>query len=39
MRKEIIEQMQRENLIKEEWEALKRYKETAELRLEKENYQ
>jgi hypothetical protein len=26
MRKEIIEQMQRENLIKEEWEALKRDK-------------
>ncbi|MCU0431365.1 MAG: hypothetical protein MUF42_15485, partial [Cytophagaceae bacterium] len=36
MRKEIIEQMQRENLIKEEWEALKRDKETAELKLEKE---
>jgi hypothetical protein len=35
MRKEIIEQMQRENLIKEEWEALKRDKETAELKLEK----
>nr|MCU0431422.1 hypothetical protein [Cytophagaceae bacterium] len=27
--------MQRENLIKEEWEALKRDKETAELKLEK----
>jgi hypothetical protein len=36
MRKEIIEQMQRENLIKEEWEALKRDKETAELELKKE---
>ncbi|MCU0429792.1 MAG: hypothetical protein MUF42_07435 [Cytophagaceae bacterium] len=35
MRKEIIEQMQRENLIKEEWKALKRDKETAELKLEK----
>ncbi|MCU0431335.1 MAG: hypothetical protein MUF42_15335, partial [Cytophagaceae bacterium] len=31
-----IEQMQRENLIKEEWEALKRDKETAELELKKE---
>ncbi|MCU0430824.1 MAG: hypothetical protein MUF42_12745 [Cytophagaceae bacterium] len=28
--------MQRENLIKEEWEALKRDKETAELELKKE---